>query len=89
MVTRREDGPLLAVMGSLIIGILGGVAPPLSKVKMWHMDWLWRMSPGVGLDSNDARLRTIFADLTDLVHRDLVHSKCGTAEIPLYCGVGF
>lgn len=47
MVTKREDGPLLAVMGSLIIGILGGVAPPLSKVKMWHMDWLWRMSPGV------------------------------------------
>jgi len=46
MVTKREDGPLLAVMGSLIIGILGGVAPPLSKVKTWHMDWLWRMSPG-------------------------------------------
>ena len=47
MVTKREDGPLLAVMGSLIIGILGGVAPPLSKVKIWHMEWLWRMSPGV------------------------------------------
>ncbi|KIV95082.1 hypothetical protein, variant 1 [Exophiala mesophila] len=46
MVTRREDGPLLAVMGSLILGILGGAAPPLSKVKMWHMTWLWRMSPG-------------------------------------------
>ncbi|KAI1614657.1 ABC transporter-like protein [Exophiala viscosa] len=46
MVTKREDGPLLAVMGSLIIGILGGVAPPLSKVKLWHMEWLWRMSPG-------------------------------------------
>ncbi|KIV78510.1 hypothetical protein, variant [Exophiala sideris] len=46
MVTKREDGPLLAVMGSLIIGILGGVAPPLSKVRTWHMEWLWRMSPG-------------------------------------------
>ncbi|KAK5059647.1 hypothetical protein LTR69_006236 [Exophiala sideris] len=46
MVTKREDGPLLAVMGSLIIGILGGVAPPLSKVSTWHMEWLWRMSPG-------------------------------------------
>lgn len=37
MVVKREDGPLLAVLASLIIGVLGGVAPPLSKVKMWHM----------------------------------------------------
>ncbi|PVH97391.1 hypothetical protein DM02DRAFT_533317 [Periconia macrospinosa] len=47
MVVKREDGPLLAVMASLIIGILGGVAPPLSKVKVWKLEWLWRMSPGV------------------------------------------
>ncbi|KAF1996579.1 hypothetical protein P154DRAFT_579828 [Amniculicola lignicola CBS 123094] len=47
MVVKREDGPLLAVMASLIIGVLGGVAPPLSKVKMWHLEGLWRMSPGV------------------------------------------
>ncbi|KAF1952088.1 hypothetical protein CC80DRAFT_423394 [Byssothecium circinans] len=47
MVVKREDGPLLAVMASLIIGILGGVAPPLSKVATWKLAWLWRMSPGV------------------------------------------
>ncbi|KAF2711275.1 ABC transporter-like protein [Pleomassaria siparia CBS 279.74] len=47
MVVKREDGPLLAVMASLIIGIMGGVAPPLSKVKAWKMEPLWRMSPGV------------------------------------------
>lgn len=47
MVVKREDGPLLAVMASLIIGILGGVAPPLSKVAVWKLEWLWRMSPGV------------------------------------------
>ena len=47
MLVKREDGPLLAVMCSLIIGILGGVAPPLSKVKQWHVEVLWRMSPGV------------------------------------------
>ncbi|CAI6327815.1 unnamed protein product [Periconia digitata] len=47
MVVKREDGPLLAVMASLIIGILGGVAPPLSKVATWKLEWLWRMSPGV------------------------------------------
>ena len=35
---KREDGPLLAVLASLVIGVLGGVAPPLSKVKMWHME---------------------------------------------------
>ncbi|KAK4955431.1 hypothetical protein LTR66_013446 [Elasticomyces elasticus] len=47
MVVKREDGPLLAVLTSLIIGIMGGVAPPLSKVKGWRMVWLWRSSPGV------------------------------------------
>ncbi|KAJ4287203.1 hypothetical protein N0V90_012601 [Kalmusia sp. IMI 367209] len=47
MLVKREDGPLLAVMASLIIGILGGVAPPLSKVKEWNIEFLWRMSPGV------------------------------------------
>lgn len=47
MIVKREDGPLLAVMASLIIGILGGVAPPLSKVKQWHVEVLWRFSPGV------------------------------------------
>lgn len=38
MVVKREDGPLLAVLASLVIGVLGGVAPPLSKVKDWHME---------------------------------------------------
>jgi ABC-type multidrug transport system ATPase subunit len=47
MVVKREDGPLLAVMASLMIGILGGVAPPLSKVAVWKLVWLWRLSPGV------------------------------------------
>nr|OQO28977.1 hypothetical protein B0A51_03786 [Rachicladosporium sp. CCFEE 5018] len=47
MVVKRENGPLLAVLASLVIGILGGVAPPLSKVKQWHLEWLWRLSPGV------------------------------------------
>ncbi|KAK0255644.1 hypothetical protein B0A54_10963 [Friedmanniomyces endolithicus] len=47
MLVKREDGPLIAVLASLVIGVTGGVAPPLSKVKMWHVEWLWRMSPGV------------------------------------------
>lgn len=38
MVSKREDGPLLAVFASLVIGILGGVAPPLSKVKVWRLE---------------------------------------------------
>lgn len=46
MVVKREDGPLVAVLSSLILGILGGVAPPLSQVKKWHMEWFWRLSPG-------------------------------------------
>lgn len=47
MVVKREDGPLLAVLASLVIGVLGGVSPPLSKVKSWHMEWFWRISPSV------------------------------------------
>ena len=47
MVVKREDGPLIAVLASLVIGVLGGVAPPLSKVKTWHMEWFWRLGPGV------------------------------------------
>ncbi|KAF2101114.1 ABC transporter-like protein [Rhizodiscina lignyota] len=47
MLTRREDGPLLATMASLIVGILSGFAPTLNQVAQWHMTWLWRASPGV------------------------------------------
>ncbi|KAI6878006.1 hypothetical protein KC360_g8892 [Hortaea werneckii] len=47
VVRRKEDGPLVAVLGSLVIGVLGGVAPPLSRVKEWGVEWFWRLSPGV------------------------------------------
>ena len=33
----------------MIVGILSGAAPPLSKVKEWHLEWLWRASPGTWL----------------------------------------
>jgi ABC-type multidrug transport system ATPase subunit len=46
MVTRREDGPLLAVMSSLIVGVLNGMSPTLKKVRSWHIVWIWRSSPG-------------------------------------------
>ncbi|KAH7160760.1 hypothetical protein EDB81DRAFT_839237 [Dactylonectria macrodidyma] len=49
MVVRREDAPLFATMISLIVGILSGAAPPLAQVKKWHLEWLWRASPGVWL----------------------------------------
>ncbi|CZR59382.1 related to ABC transporter protein (ATP-binding-cassette protein) [Phialocephala subalpina] len=49
MVTRREDGPLLAVMMSLIVGVLNGMSPSLKKVRSWHIIWIWRASPGTWL----------------------------------------
>ena len=49
MLTRREDGPLLAVMTSLIVGVLNGLSPSLKQVRVWHMQWLWRASPGTWL----------------------------------------
>ncbi|KAL8726678.1 MAG: hypothetical protein Q9166_006546 [cf. Caloplaca sp. 2 TL-2023] len=49
MLTRREDGPLLAVMASLIVGVLNGMSPNLSVVSEWHMSWFWRALPGTWL----------------------------------------
>ena len=49
MCTRREDGPLLAVMASLIVGVLNGMSPNLSVVSGWHMSWFWRALPGTWL----------------------------------------
>lgn len=49
MVTKREDGPLIATMTSLIVGLISGVKPSLRTVAGWHMTWLWRASPGTWL----------------------------------------
>ncbi|KAG9228324.1 hypothetical protein BJ875DRAFT_527461, partial [Amylocarpus encephaloides] len=49
MLTSREDGPLLATMSSLIVGVLNRMSPTLHKVRSWHMQWLWRASPGTWL----------------------------------------
>ena len=49
MITRPEDGPLIATMASLIVGIISGVSPTLRVATSWHMQWLWRMSPGTWL----------------------------------------
>ncbi|KAL5319845.1 hypothetical protein ACEPPN_012903 [Leptodophora sp. 'Broadleaf-Isolate-01'] len=34
MIARREDGPLLAIMMSLIVGVLNGMSPLLKKVRL-------------------------------------------------------
>ncbi|KAI4150800.1 MAG: hypothetical protein L6R39_002169 [Caloplaca ligustica] len=49
MCARREDGPLLAVMASLIVGVLNGMSPNLHVVSTWHLSWLWRALPGTWL----------------------------------------
>ena len=49
MATKREDGPLIATMISLIVGLVSGVKPTLHTVAGWHMTWLWRASPGTWL----------------------------------------
>ena len=49
VITRREDGPLIAVMLSLIVGVISGMSPTLKTVSGWHMTWLWRASPGTWL----------------------------------------
>ncbi|KAF9890731.1 hypothetical protein FE257_005597 [Aspergillus nanangensis] len=44
-VTRREDGPLLCMLLSLIISALSGCAPRLSTVRSWHLAWFWYAWP--------------------------------------------
>lgn len=49
MLARREDGPLLAVMASLVVGVLNGMSPNLTVVQGWRLGWLWRALPGTWL----------------------------------------
>ena len=44
---KRQDALLLAMLASLICGILDGFGPRLTLVKSWGMGWLWYMCPGV------------------------------------------
>lgn len=65
MITHREDGPLLAVMLSLVVGVLNGMSPSLRQVREWHLQWLWRASPGTWLaegyfDQNVSPLESIY-----------------------------
>lgn len=46
MVARREDAPLFATILSLVVGILSGASPSLATVRGWHVEGLWRASPG-------------------------------------------
>jgi hypothetical protein len=46
---RREDGPLLCMLMSLITSALSGSAPRLSTVRDWHLVWFWYAWPAVSL----------------------------------------
>ncbi|KAK5117593.1 hypothetical protein LTR62_005015 [Meristemomyces frigidus] len=75
MLVKREDGPLLSVLASLVIGVLGGVAPPLSKVKTWHMEWFWRLSPGVWF--TEAYVTQNWSPMAYLYNTDLAAKTVG------------
>ncbi|KAI6245928.1 Broad substrate specificity ATP-binding cassette transporter ABCG2 [Erysiphe necator] len=47
MIVRREDGPLMSMLVSLIVSVFSGYGPPLSSVKQWHLEWFWRLCPGI------------------------------------------
>ena len=47
MITRRENGPLLATLVCFVLSVFSGYGPPLSIVQSWHLEWAWRMYPGV------------------------------------------
>ena len=46
--THQENRSLMAMTIGLIIEVFGGYCPPpLSTIKLWHLEWLWRLCPGV------------------------------------------
>ena len=46
MLSSSENSPMLAIMASLAMGVLGGGSPSLTNAHKWKMYWLWRASPG-------------------------------------------
>ncbi|KAL5346385.1 hypothetical protein ACLOAV_008655 [Pseudogymnoascus australis] len=44
--TKRENGPLACLLLAIVIGIFGGYAPRLAKVKEWRLAWFWYVCPG-------------------------------------------
>lgn len=90
VIARREDGPLLAMIVSLIIGVFGGYGPPLSTIKMWHLEWFWRICPGVMILSSP-RNEAVLTSRIDLVFRGIFRSAHQKAGVPLRlatsCGV--
>ncbi|KAK4237658.1 hypothetical protein C8A03DRAFT_15822 [Achaetomium macrosporum] len=75
MLVRREDGPLMAMIVSLIIGVFGGYGPPLYLVKQWHLEWLWRLCPGIWL--TEAYFDQHLAIMSHLYDLDLAASWTG------------
>lgn len=51
MIVRRQDGPLMSMLVSLIVSVFSGYGPSLSSVKEWHLEWFWRLCPGVRFDT--------------------------------------
>jgi hypothetical protein len=45
--TSPQNGPLMAMLTSLIITALVGCAPRLKTVVDWNLEWFWYMWPGV------------------------------------------
>jgi ABC-type multidrug transport system ATPase subunit len=75
MVVRREDAPLFSTMIALITGILCGSAPPLSRVKVWHMEWLWRASPGTWLA--ELYFGQLLSPVKDLYNIEMASDRTG------------
>jgi hypothetical protein len=46
-VTRRENGPLVCLLATIVSGMFSGYAPRLAKVREWHLVWFWYLCPGV------------------------------------------
>jgi ABC-type multidrug transport system permease subunit len=48
--TKRENGPLLCLLITIVLGMVSGYAPRLAKVQEWHLAWFWYLSPGVSYE---------------------------------------
>jgi len=47
--TAPQNGPLMAMLVSLVMTAMVGCAPRLKMVMDWNLEWFWYMWPGVSL----------------------------------------
>ncbi|TVY43730.1 ATP-binding cassette sub-family G member [Lachnellula occidentalis] len=74
-VTKRENGPLVCLLITIVLGTFSGWAPRLAKVQEWNLGWFWYMCPGTWF--NEAFLTGHTSPFSYLYDKDAVDAFTG------------